>query len=81
MDTSTTLRNPTEKGEWVANNPDSIMSYWPRRDAALREGTPNATFRYTVQELLDMNFVGIYLDEDIPEGLLSREILDKPRRK
>ena len=73
--------NAFEVGEWVTNNVGHLMGYWPRRDAKFREGPPKATWRYTAQELLDMGLKGVYLDEDVPEGIKSRELLQRPRPK
>lgn len=69
--------NPGKKGDWVTNFPRSLKGYWPRRDAKLVEGPPKATFAHTVEELQGRKLIGIYLDEDIPAGIKSRDLLSK----
>jgi hypothetical protein len=67
-----------KKGDWVTNTPRSIKGYWPRRDAVLVEGPPHATDTFTTEQLQEKRIVGIYLDEDIPEGIHSRKIIKHP---
>lgn len=67
------------KGDWVTSMPGSLKAYWPRRDTKFTEGPPKATNHYSVGELSAMRIVGIYLDEDIEEGLVSRPLLKRPQ--
>jgi len=72
------MNEPTKKGDWVSNAVGSIRSLYPRRKAALVQGPPMATHRYTEAELREKRIIGVYLDEDIPEGYRSRPIIERP---
>ena len=74
------VHNPKLKGDWITNNAGHIAGYWPRRDALIVEGPPRATHKYTVEELQGQKIVGLYLDEDIPQGIKSRELLKIPKK-
>lgn len=77
------MHNPTKTGDWVTNHPRTLKAYWPRRQAEYKEGPPKETEVYTQEELSNSNIIGIYLAEDIEDGLKSRPIIqnDKPNRK
>lgn len=67
----------SHKGEWLTNTPRSIKGFWPRRDAKLSEGLPQATETFTQEQLMERKIVGVYLDEDIDEGIKSRKLIWK----
>lgn len=83
--------NPTKKGDWVTNFPRSLKAMWPRRDAKLVEGPAvlppaggpkdyqHRSLKCDAREFMQRrNYIGVYLDEDIPEGYRSRKILIHP---
>lgn len=65
---------PTNKGDWLMNFPRSIKGLRMRR-AKLKEGEPYPTKMFTTEELKEKKIVGIYLDEDCPDGYYSRDYL------
>lgn len=65
----------SHKGEWLTNHPRTYRGWFPRRDAKMVDGPPKATDKYTVDELLAMKQVGVYLDEDIEDGIKSRKLI------
>lgn len=84
---------PRKKGDWVTNFPRSLKAMWPRRDAKLIEGPaklppPGGREEYlhkgrlfcAREFMLRRSYIGVYLDEDIPEGYRSRKILMRPER-
>ena len=75
------MHNPTKKGEWVTNVPRSVKGYWPRRDAKYSQGDPKGSDKFPVEKLKELKIVGVYLDEDIPDGIKSRRLLKSPKDK
>ena len=65
----------TPKGTWLTNHPRSYRGWFPRRDVKLRDGVPRATDTYFSCELIEKGIVGVYLDEDVPEGIENRPII------
>ena len=57
---------------WLTNHPRTYKGWFPRRDVKLKDGPPKATDTYSVEEFEEKRIVGVYLDEDIPEGIKSR---------
>lgn len=72
------MNDATKRGDWVTNIKGDMRGYWPRRDARYSEGPPMATDTYTREELEGRKIRGLYLDEDIPEGVKSRPIIARP---
>ena len=73
------MKEATKKGDWVNNVPRNIRGYWPRRDAEYYQGDPKGSETITVEELKERKIVGVYLNEDIPEGIKSRKLIKSPK--
>ncbi len=54
-----------KKGDWITNHPKSLKSFWPRRPIFYLEGKPKETFKYSVEDFLNMDYIGIYAGEDV----------------
>jgi hypothetical protein len=53
---------------WITNHPQSIKGMWPRRIGCdYIEGLPKATDTYTVEQLINQNIIGVYVDMPIEE--------------
>ena len=65
----------TPKGTWLTNHPRTYRGWFPRRDALMYDGPPKATEAYTSEELAEKRIVGVYLNEDVPEGIKDRPML------
>lgn len=74
------LMNLSNKGDWITNVPKNIKSLWPRRNVKMVQGEPKATETFSVDDLKSRGIVGAYLDEDIPEGIKSRELIWSPNK-
>lgn len=68
------MNGPTNKGEWVTNFPRSIKGV-RKRNVKIIEGDPKPTKQYSTKQLKRMKIVGIYLDEDCPDGYYSRDFV------
>lgn len=73
-----TVNDATKRGEWVTNLGGSEDAHWPRRDARYKEGPPAAYGDRSQSDLAARGIRGLYLDEDIPEGIKSRPIIARP---
>ena len=65
----------TPKGTWLTNHPRTHRGWFPRRDARMRDGIAKPTEEMSVQDLESRFIVGVYLDEDVPEGIENRPML------
>jgi len=66
----------TKKGTWVTNIPKGgLRAQYPRRLAKYKLGEPFATISFSTEELEELGLEGMYLDEDVPEGLKSRPMV------
>jgi hypothetical protein len=54
-----------QKGEWLTNHPKPLNSFWPRRPITYVEGDPKETSKYSVEDLIAMDYIGIYSGEDV----------------
>lgn len=62
----TSIKTPVKKGDWVTNYPKPIDKWkFKRKNIKYREGLPKATNWYSIDEFIEMGYVGIYLDEDV----------------
>lgn len=69
-----------EKLTWITNHPKPLKSMWPRRAGVKYiEGFPNPTDRYTVEELLKMGIIGVYVDMPL-SAYRKLPIIKKPER-
>ena len=61
------------KGEWLTNVPRTYKSWHPRRELKLVDGPPKVVSEnFDLDYLTSRKIVGVYLDEDVPEGIENR---------
>ena len=51
-----------KKKLWITNHPKSIQGFWPRRTCEYFEGLPQKTYKYSVEEFIEMGYIGIYVN-------------------
>ena len=66
------------KGEWLTNVPRTYKSWNPRRELKLVDGPPKVVSEnFDLDYLTSRKIVGVYLDEDVPEGVENRPWITK----
>lgn len=62
-----TGHNPTKKGDWLCNTGSDVRGEKCR--CKVKQGPPKSVHKnYPEEKLIAMRLVGVYLDEDVPQG-------------